>query len=59
MNFDETFLTGSGNLAVADYIPIYSIVNSLAEAAGISRVQYSCSGANGTVGTAVLYVVTE
>ncbi len=44
VNFDETFLTGSGSLAVADYIPIYSIVNSLAEAAGISRVQFSING---------------
>lgn len=26
---------------------------------GVSRVQYTCSGPNGTVGTAVLYVVTE
>lgn len=26
---------------------------------GVSRVQYTCSGSNGTMGTAVLYVVTE
>ena len=29
---------------MADYIPIYSIVNSLAEAAGINRVQISVNG---------------
>ena len=44
INFDEDFLSGSGTLAVADYIPIYSIVNSLAEAAGINRVQISVNG---------------
>ena len=44
INFDENFLRGSGSLAVADYIPIYSIVNSLAEAAGINRVQIAVNG---------------
>ena len=28
-------------------------------AAGVSRVEYQCTGSSGTVGTAVLYVVTE
>ena len=44
INFDENFLRGSGSLAVADYIPIYAIVNSLAEAAGINRVQIAVNG---------------
>ena len=44
INLDENFLRGSGSLAVADYIPIYSIVNSLAEAAGINRVQIAVNG---------------
>lgn len=44
VNFDSTFLTGSGSLAVEDYIPIYSIVNSLAEVTGINKVQFSVNG---------------
>ncbi len=40
--FDATFLDNS--LEVADYIPIYAIVNSLSELSSISRVQFVIDG---------------
>ncbi len=40
--FDATFLDNS--LEVADYIPIYAIVNSLSELSNISRVQFVIDG---------------
>jgi germination protein M len=40
--FDSTFLQNS--LEVADYIPIYAIVNSLSELTNISRVQFVIDG---------------
>lgn len=43
LNFDAAFLTNS--LEVKDYIPIYSIVNSLSELSSVSRVQISINGA--------------
>ncbi len=43
-NFDAGFLNNT--LDVKEYIPIYSIVNSLTENAGISRVQFTVNGAN-------------
>lgn len=42
LNFDSTFLVGS--LEVKDYIPIYSIVNSLAELGDVNKVQFSING---------------
>lgn len=42
INFDSTFL--SHNLEVKDYIPIYSIVNSLMELSTVSRVQITVNG---------------
>ena len=42
LNFDSEFLDGS--LEVRDYIPIYSIVNSLAELNNVSKVQISVNG---------------
>lgn len=42
LNFDSAFLGGS--LEVRDYIPIYSIVNSLAELGTVNRVQFSING---------------
>lgn len=42
LNFDAAFLNNS--LEVKDYIPIYSIVNSLSELTGISRVQIAVNG---------------
>ncbi|MEY8338937.1 GerMN domain-containing protein [Lachnospiraceae bacterium 62-35] len=42
LNFASSFLGGS--LEVKDYIPIYSVVNSLAELSSVSRVQFSING---------------
>lgn len=42
INFDSTFL--SNPLEVKDYIPIYSIVNSLSEQASVNRVQITVGG---------------
>lgn len=42
INLDSTFVDKA--LDVADYIPIYSIVNSLSELTGINRVQISING---------------
>ncbi len=42
VNFDNTFLSNS--LEVKDYIPIYSIVNSLSELTSVNRVQISING---------------
>ncbi len=44
INFDAAFLNNT--LDVKEYIPVYSIVNSLTENAGISRVQFTVNGAN-------------
>lgn len=43
INFDSTFL--SNPLEVKEYIPIYSIVNSLSEQALVNRVQITVNGA--------------
>lgn len=43
INFDSTFL--SNPLEVKEYIPIYSIVNSLSEQAQVNRVQITVNGA--------------
>ena len=42
MNFDAAFLNNS--LEVKDYIPIYSIVNSLSELSNVNRVQITVNG---------------
>lgn len=42
LNFDTTFLNNS--LEVNEYIPIYSIVNSLSELSTVSRVQITING---------------
>ena len=42
VNFDPAFLNNSLN--VKEYIPIYSIVNSLTETGGVSRVQFAVNG---------------
>lgn len=42
VNFDAVFLNNS--LEVKDYIPIYSIVNSLSELSNVSRVQITVNG---------------
>ena len=42
VNFDAAFLNNS--LEVKDYIPIYSIVNSLSELSNVNRVQITVSG---------------
>lgn len=42
LNFDESFLSNS--LEVKDYIPIYSIVNSLSELSSVNRVQITVNG---------------
>lgn len=42
INFDTTFLTNS--LEVNEYIPIYSIVNSLSELSSVNRVQITING---------------
>lgn len=42
INFDNTFLTNP--LEVKEYIPIYSIVNSLSEQASVNRVQFTVGG---------------
>lgn len=43
LNFDGAFLNNS--LEVKDYIPVYSIVNSLSELSSVNRVQISINGA--------------
>jgi germination protein M len=45
--FDSTFLQNT--LDVADYIPIYAIVNSLSELSNISRVQFVIDGSQDAV----------
>lgn len=47
LNFDATFLNNS--LEVRDYIPIYSIVNSLSELTGISRVRIAVNGSQDVI----------
>ena len=42
INFDQAFLNNSLN--VKEYIPIYSVVNSLAETGSVSRVQFAVNG---------------
>ena len=42
LNFDTTFLTNSQE--VNEYIPIYSIVNSLSELSSVNRVQITING---------------
>lgn len=42
LNFDASFL--SNTLEVRDYIPIYSIVNSISELSGMNRLQISVNG---------------
>lgn len=42
LNFDASFLNNT--LEVKDYIPIYSIVNSISELSGVNRVQISVNG---------------
>ena len=42
INFDSAFTDGALN--VSDYVPIYSIVNSLTELPNVSRVQISVEG---------------
>lgn len=47
VNLDEKFVTDA--LDVAEYIPIYSIVNSLVELSGITKVQISVNGVSDLV----------
>lgn len=47
INFDSAFLNST--LEVKEYIPIYSIVNSLAEAAPVNRVQISVNGSQDVI----------
>jgi germination protein M len=42
VNLDSSFVTDA--LDVAEYVPIYSIVNSLVELSGITKVQISVNG---------------
>lgn len=42
LNFDASFLNSTPE--VRDYIPIYSIVNSISELSGVNRVQISING---------------
>ena len=42
INFDETFLNNT--LEVKEYIPVYSIVNSLSEISTVSKVQITING---------------
>ena len=42
INFDSTFLNNT--LEVKEYIPIYSIVNSLSEISTVSKVQITVNG---------------
>jgi germination protein M len=45
LNFSSEFLNNS--LEVRDYIPIYSIVNSLSELSSVNRVQITVNGSSG------------
>ena len=42
LNFDTSFINNP--LEVRDYIPIYSIVNSLSELSSVNRVQFTVNG---------------
>lgn len=42
MNFDASFLNNS--LDVKEYIPVYSIVNSLAAVSSVNKVQIAVNG---------------
>lgn len=44
VNFDDSFFKNT--LSVKEYIPVYSIVNSLVENTGVNRVQISVNGSN-------------
>ncbi len=44
VNFDDGFLKNT--FSVKEYIPVYSIVNSLVENTGVNRVQISVNGSN-------------
>ena len=44
VNFNDAFVTDA--LDVADYVPIYSIVNSLSEISGINKVQITVNGSS-------------
>lgn len=47
LNFDASFLNSTPE--VLDYIPIYSIVNSISELSGVNRVQISVNGSQDVI----------
>ncbi len=57
INFDSTFLNNT--LEVKEYIPIYSIVNSLSEISTVSRVQITINGSQDVMFRDVISLNTQ
>ncbi len=57
LNFDDTFLTNI--LDVKEYVPIYSLVNSLCGISGVSKVQITVNGSPDVVFRDVLSLNTQ
>ena len=57
INFDATFL--NNNLEIKEYIPIYSIVNSLSEISTVSKVQITINGSQDVMFRDVISLNTQ
>ena len=57
INFDATFLNNT--LEVKEYIPIYSIVNSLSEISTVSKVQITINGSQDVMFRDVISLNTQ
>ena len=57
INFDSTFLNNT--LEVKEYIPIYSIVNSLSEISTVSKVQITINGSQDVMFRDVISLNTQ
>lgn len=57
INFDATFLNNT--LEVKEYIPIYSIVNSLSESSTVSKVQITINGSQNVMFRDVISLNTQ
>lgn len=57
INFDASFLTGPAE--VKEYIPIYSIVNSLCQLSTVSRVQFTVNGSSDVMFRDVISLDTQ
>jgi len=57
INFDSAFLNST--LEVKEYIPIYSIVNSLCEISNVNKVQITVNGSSDVMFREVLSLNTQ